>query len=469
MRYTPSYLVRGLLKYSGRANERYRFYWYWLGAERRSRSGSRESIRAIQWRKLKEMLDYAYRIIPFHRDRFKEAGLTPEMIRTPTDLSRIPVMTKDDIRQNFPDRLVVQGKKFKEWHLGQTSGSTADSMHFIRPDEAARRGLSYSVFRRAGGITNLPIVMFTTPHCTAGACSLVDEQPLWIHRIQSFPLFRHLDNMIGLPSNQKNVLAASDAYYQNLVDHLSRLAPCILIVDPVYLAALVRYMEKKSIPAPPVRHIITTYELLTGSFKGLFEKAFGCQVYTQYGGSELLDVANECEYHTLHAMPDNVWVEVMRDGRSAKPGEVGRAILTDLGNFNMPFLRYDIGDLLEVGDGPCPCGRHTDAFAACHGRARDAIPLGTGGFLTPLQADALFKDVKGVAFYKLVQAEKDVYRISIMPDGAPETVDRETILTRCRKMFGETGRFDIKCVAEIKPERSLKYRFVYSECGEAEV
>ena len=56
--------------------------------------------------------------------------------------------------------------------------------------------------------------------------------------------------------------------------------------------------------------MITTYELLTGSLKDLLSETFGCEVYTQYGGSEVLDVANECEYHRLHVMTRNVWVEV---------------------------------------------------------------------------------------------------------------------------------------------------------------
>lgn len=469
MSITPAYLARGLAKYAGRARERYSFYMYWRAAEKRARTQSAERIRDTQWRKLKAMLSYAYDTIPFHKDRFNAAGITPASIRTPADLQQIPLMTKADVRQNFPDRLVVQGKKFDEWHLGQTSGSTAESMHYIRPDNADKRGLYYSVFQRETGITNAPIVILSTPHCTAGTCSLVEDPKLHIHKIHKIPMLKHLDNMIPLPSNQKNILAPSDTYMRALVGYLQELPDCIMIVDPVYLASFVGFLNKNKTKPPAVRHIITTYELLTGSFNTLFHDAFGCEAFTQYGGSELLDVANECERHMLHVMPDNAWVEVLREGRPARPGEVGKAVLTDLGNFNMPFIRYDIGDLLEVGAGKCPCGRNTETFAACHGRTRDIIPLPAGGFVTPLQADTIFKGVRGVAFYQLVQQSFDSYRISVMPRGTDADVDTEEILKRCRKMFGDSARYAIKCVDAIKPERSLKYRFVYSEMQQVEI
>lgn len=466
---TPAYLARGIAKYTVRAHERYRFYLYWRAAERKAQTWTRERLHAARWRKLKAMLAFAYESIPFHRDRFKQVGLTPSAIRTPEDLQLIPLMTKADIRQNFPDRLVVPGKKFKEWHLGQTSGSTADSMHFVRPDGAVLRSLYYNVFLREEGISNAPVVILSTPHCTAGTCSLVEDPKLHINKIQKIPLFKHLDNMIGLPSNQKNILAASDTYMNALVGYLKELPDCVMIVDPVYLASFAEFLRKYSIPPPTFRSIISTYELLTESARDRFREVFGCETYTSYAGSELLDVANECERHTLHVVPDNAWVEVLRNGLPAKPGEVGKAVLTDLGNYNMPFIRYDIGDLLEVGDDRCPCGRHTDTFRACHGRVRDVIPLPSGSFVTPLQVDAVFRGVKGVAFYQLVQQSMDSYRVSVMPRGTGTDVDTEEILKRCRRMFGSDARYAIKCVDAIKPERSLKYRFVYSELPQAEV
>jgi len=77
----------------------------------------------------------------------------------------------------------------------------------------------------------------------------VDDPTLHIHKIRKIPVFKHLDNMIALPSNQKNILAASDTYMHGLVGYLEQLPDCILIVDPVYLAAFSAFLQKRAIPA----------------------------------------------------------------------------------------------------------------------------------------------------------------------------------------------------------------------------
>jgi phenylacetate-CoA ligase len=72
---------------------------------------------------------------------------------------------------------------------------------------------------------------------------------------------------------------------------------------------------------------------------------------------------------------------VDEEGRACGPGETGRIVITGLSNFAMPLIRYDTGDLAEVGDGPCPCGRTLPSFGEIVGRYGRAayLPAGTMG------------------------------------------------------------------------------------------
>ncbi|MFO7956678.1 MAG: hypothetical protein R6X33_06220 [Candidatus Brocadiia bacterium] len=389
MKQTLQYLARGVSKYARRALLRSRQYRHWLAAERKTRKLSREQLRAEQWSKVKDVLEYAYRRVPLYTERFRGAGLTPDDVKKPEDLRRLPLLTKDDIRRNFPDRLVDTERQVRPERLGQTSGSTAASMHYLRPEEAWRRDLYYTIMLRAGGMWTVPLFVLATPHCTAATCSIREDREkdgVWISKAQKVPWLRPLDTMIGLPSSER-ILGAPDEYMENLRQIVTGHAPAIIVADPVYLAAFARYLRRSHAPVPELECIISTYELLTGSVRDLLDEVFGCEVYTVYWGSEILNVANECEHHTLHVNPDNVWLEVLHDGRPARPGEVGRAVLTDLGNYNMPFIRYDIGDAVERGDGTCACGKKTDTMVAVHGRTCDVIQTHNGDrTLTPLPA-----------------------------------------------------------------------------------
>lgn len=59
-----------------------------------------EEVREDQWKRAKAMLSHAWEQTEYYRDRFGEAGITPEDIRSWEDWRKIPILTKDDIRRS---------------------------------------------------------------------------------------------------------------------------------------------------------------------------------------------------------------------------------------------------------------------------------------------------------------------------------------------------------------------------------
>jgi phenylacetate-CoA ligase len=58
-----------------------------------------------------------------------------------------------------------------------------------------------------------------------------------------------------------------------------------------------------------------------------------------------------------------------------KPGETGRVVLTTLHNFRTPFIRYEIGDQVTLGQGLCPCGRGLPSLVRVDGKLRPMFRL----------------------------------------------------------------------------------------------
>jgi phenylacetate-CoA ligase len=466
------YVTRALADVTQRAYNRYRFYLYWLAQERMARSRSAEELGAMQWKKFRRLLEFAYDRIPLYKDKFRQARVTPDAVKTRDDLARIPILTKDEIRQNFPDRLVNSSRKYPPSMMGHTSSSTGESLHFVRPDRKWQRTLHYSVLLRMRRPRNVPVLVLTTPVCMGQSCSLNEEgdddgsKARKLHRIW---FLRHLAPVVELPSSA-SILTASDQYMDRLLKASSAYPGCIMMVDPVYLGALARYLKRTGKAAPAVRSIITSYEVLTGSLRDLLTEVFGCYIYVQYGSSEVNDIANECDCHRLHIRSSHVLVEAIADGRPARPGEVGRAVLTDLSNYNMPFVRYDVGDVISLGDGHCLCGRNTETIESVHGRARDTIRANGGaGVVTALQADEVFRGLPGIAAYQLVERPGNLLKVSIMPDGTSRSVDNQVLTARCRSVFGRNVQVQSELVEEIRPQPSMKFRFVWSDVSDGGV
>ena len=83
-----------------------------------------EQLQQIQWTRFKELLDFAYARVPFHRERLKAANVTPDDVATPADLHRIPVSTKTEIQRNFPDLVCAEGADQSDWQYASTSGTS---------------------------------------------------------------------------------------------------------------------------------------------------------------------------------------------------------------------------------------------------------------------------------------------------------------------------------------------------------
>ncbi len=452
-----------------RARSHHRYCRYWSALDRQERTRSAEELRAEQWERLKRLLEFAYERIPFYGDKFRSASITPDDIAGPDDLLRIPPLTKDEIRQGFPDRFVEAGCAYPPSMIGHSSGSTGESVYFVRPDDGWKYAWGHELVLRPRRLRNLPVLFFTTPVCMSQSCS-IDEQgtaeTFRIRKLHRIPPLRRLDHPVEVLPTSRNILCASDEHMDLVHRWLDAYSPCVMVVDPVYLASFARYLKRTGRAVPEVGAIISSYELLTGSVRDLLGEVFGCGIYARYASAEINGIAGECDEQTMHVRGHHVMVEAIRDGRRARPGELGKAVITDLSNTNMPLIRYEIGDIIAMGDGTCRCGRHTDTIEAIHGRAGDALrPEGPDGrrVVTPLQADEVFRGLGGVAAYRLVQTGPSQFEASIMSDSVPGPLDAEALQARCRSVLGEGCQLRVKTVDEIRPQASKKFRFVYPQ------
>jgi phenylacetate-coenzyme A ligase PaaK-like adenylate-forming protein len=88
-------------------------------------------------------------------------------------------------------------------------------------------------------------------------------------------------------------------------------------------------------------------EVLTEKARNEIETALQCEVYDQYSLGEFGVVGTECAKHDgYHVNSEAFLVEII----------AGKIIVTDLLNFNMPFIRYDTGDHGRISFERCECG-----------------------------------------------------------------------------------------------------------------
>jgi phenylacetate-CoA ligase len=95
---------------------------YW---NKKIETSSRDEIKKNQLKLLKNQVKYCYEHSAFYRNKLKNAGLTPDDIKTLDDLQKIPFTSKTDMRDNYPfGMLAVDIKDIVEIHA--SSGTTGN-------------------------------------------------------------------------------------------------------------------------------------------------------------------------------------------------------------------------------------------------------------------------------------------------------------------------------------------------------
>lgn len=146
-------------------------------------------------------------------------------------------------------------------------------------------------------------------------------------------------------------------------------------------------------------------EVLDDSTKRRIEEATGAQVRNTYSSVETGRIATTCaDSQSMHVYEESVLLEVIKDdGTDAQAGETGRVVVTALHNFVTPFIRYDIGDYVQLPQESCPCGRSLMGLERVHGRVREKLLTASGEFVPAYSLFGQISNVAGIREYQLTQ------------------------------------------------------------------
>jgi phenylacetate-CoA ligase len=159
--------------------------------------------------------------------------------------------------------------------------------------------------------------------------------------------------------------------------------------------------------------VFTYGETLLPHYRRTIEEAFKCKVHDWYGATELDSIAHQCGQHEgHHVTEENVFLEIEKDDEAAVPGEEGKVLLTNLNNFAMPLIRYDIGDLGKMLRDDCPCGRELSLFKPI-GRTYEYFVHSDGAFTFLRDMKTVFEDLP-IEDFQIVQQSCDEIVIKIV-------------------------------------------------------
>lgn len=382
----------------------------------------------------------------FYREHWRSAGAERRAASVYPELDGLPIVDKNDLRPaagEFPLR-AYRGRV----RVARTSGSTGAPMAFIRTldQESWFWAIRFRMWRWAGYEAGEPYLAINLNARTALKKRLQD-------------VFFRCTYLTYTVANQdsRRIL---EILQSRRITHINGFSSSI--------AALAAYMQEHGVSGVGrVRGISATGDNLFPARRELIERVFGVGVTDYYGaGGEGVHLASQCEQRDqYHLHMENAIVELIADGRPARPGEVGHVVVTQLDNYAMPLIRYDLGDIATAaGAASCACGRALPLIRSIDGRACDVVRVPDGTELLPqFFFIGAFKLLERVERYQIVQQELDRVAVRLI---AKPGCDRRQCEAELRKQIATASngllRTEFEWVDAIPLPGRGKFRAVVS-------
>lgn len=387
---------------------------------------------------------------------YQRTGPAPEFRggRLPlAELRRLPLITKEDIRRDFPRNFLRAGVELDTLldqdlvELEHTSGTSEERTPLLlgrgwwaEQEERALR-LNPLVARVLDEFPEARRVTINSPVCSGDIC--YTGVPSRTDRIVGNALFVSLSRYPFLWSEAELARMAAEAVEWQ---------PQFLDVDPVYGVVFALYCERRGIRLPSLRFILGSYEFVSVAHRRILERVFSVPVFNLYGSTETGHLLMEVGRGEMRPSLETAMLEVL----NTDPQGISELAVTTLTNDYMPLIRYRIGDLVERQERP-----YCTSYVV-HGRAKDAFATSDGRRVTVWQVDQCLADLQGIAHYQLCERANGEWLLRFVPDiTAPSTEQLAKLRQRLIRLLGVSGSLAVEQTDLLAPESSGKFRLGY--------
>ena len=393
---------------------------------------TRAQVLRKQQQDLGAIVSFAVENTPYYRDRFAGLG---------DDFAALPILCKDAMRQHMADMLVRNADP-QTTHIGYTGGSTGAPLAFYydaAKHELMRAGMMRS-YMMSGWRPGEKILNFwgARQDTVAGGVFGGEVFGDFIAAEKTIPAF-----------------AVAASKLQDWASFVQRYRPVLLQGYASILATLARHVIDQHLPMPAsVIGVYSTAEVLDDAQRQVIERAFGCQVFNQYGSREIPNIACECRHGNMHVFTDMVWLEAPEE----------RLVITSLTNRLMPMIRYENGDAGKLKAGDCNCGSPFPLMEMGLCRQNDLILTPGGKRIHPSYFNRLLAGRAEIAQFQVIQAVPERLTLNLVISAETLTPTLQaTLQTAICQDLDERIVLELNRVAEIPRTLSGKHRFVISQ------
>lgn len=429
----PNFIKRAyytLVPFEDRYGKEYKL---WSNFLNKTLDWTPEQLRHYQFDKLKQVVTNAYDNVPYYHKLMVDYGVK-RIIESPTDLKKLPILTKQIVKDNWDDLINKNytGKKI----LFKTSGSTGEKFQFLGDDNLYKREAAFvdRAFRL---------------HCS----QLYDTRTVWVrrHAPKAGDPLSYTDYELNRTYlSPFNVSALTIREY---VKEIDKTKARTLVTYPSLANFIATLMKDQGLVFKYITSIHCASEMVLPEWRKNIKESIGVDLYAHYGMMEKVsffcNVSNEERY-----------AESLEYGYTEVVDEevIGTGFLNDV----MPFIRYAPGDkaiLDKSGDNFLSLPITVKDFI---GRSTDMIRTEDGRKLAGVNFYTMMYKIPGVKMFQIIQKTLTDIEVQFIPSDK-YSFDTENQITE--GILDRVGgcNLTIKTVNELERSQSGKFKTIKSE------
>jgi len=353
----------------------------------------REDLERLQLKKFKRAMRYAMDKSPFYRKKYKEAGISPQDIKTLDDVRNVPMVDKNAFRS------AQQGKEPRPY--GELLGVPVEQI------------MSFS---HTSGTTGVPVYLPDSFE------SFEDWKESWCYCLYGmgfrntdivfmpFPYNVYLGFWLGHLSAQKigcMVVPGGGLDTKARIRTMKEVGATATMCTPTYGFHMAKVASEMGLDLArdlKINKMVVMAEPVTRDTKLELERLWGADVYEHIGTGESGAWAASCiEKKGMHILEYFYLLEVLDRETLSKPvppGEEGIGVITSFGRRSFPCVRFNLWDIMTLSREPCPCGRTSRMIESVPGRADVVVKL-RGVLFSPVAIE----EIIGAKFPEIVEYE----------------------------------------------------------------
>lgn len=393
-------------------------------------------VMKVRDRRVRKLVKKAYQI-PFYRERFDAAGVRPEEIRTGEDLTRLPVLTKDELREWMNRE--KDDPKYRDWFIDTTSGSTGKPLSVIfSPKEKAYMKANWFRVMMVAGYN--PFFGKTMSRINAHDENGGGRDTF----LQRFGILRRA--YVDQYAPEADVIDAINAY-----------RPDWLYMNKTELMRIVLYSNRTGRKIYHPKFYDPISEKVDENNRKLFIKTLGEGIIDSYGSAE----TGACmvrlpgrDYYVIHH--DSFVVNVLDE--AGKPASEGSLVITPLYKTDLPLINYAIGDKAN-----CRTKKGVRFITGIQGRMNDYFVYENGEVTSFFEVTPVIAHCADILQIRFIEETYDLIHVQIVRDDRAQ-MSREEIeeylTVNLNGIFKRPFAFEFEWMDSIPPDRNGKLRMI---------